>query len=70
MKLILTKHANKRRIERNISFKIIKEALFFPDYKVKKEKNTEAYKKINNNLLKVVYVKSNNFIKIITLIWK
>jgi len=69
MEFILTKHAMKRMIERNISIETIKDTINFPDYTIKKH-NIEAYKQINNKTLKVVYIQKGKFIKIITLIWK
>lgn len=48
----------------------IQETVDFPDYTISKENKIEVYKKINNKLLKIVYVKEGKFIKIITLIWK
>ena len=69
MNLIFTTHAKKRMFERGIKIEYIKEAIEFPDYTITKTKKTEAYKKINNKVLKVVYEK-DKFIKIITLIWK
>jgi len=69
MKIILTIHAKKRMIERNIKMGDVREAIDFPDYTIIKGNKTEAYKKIANKDLKVVYTK-NKFIKIITLIKK
>ncbi len=69
MKIILTIHAKKRMIERNIKMEDIREAIDFPNYTIIKGNKTEAYKKIGNKNLKIVYIK-NKFIKIITLIKK
>jgi len=54
--------------ERGIKIKEIQETIEFPDYTIVKGNKTEAYKKIENKNLKVVY--KNKFIKIITLILK
>ena len=70
MELILTKHAKQRMLERNIKIEEIQETIEFPDYTIIKNNKTEAYKKIGNKNLKVVYTKEGKFIKIITLIWK
>lgn len=70
MKLILTKHAKQRMIERGIKLKDIKDTLEFPDYIVNKEEKIEAHKKIDNKTLKIIYSKLGNFIKIITVIIK
>ncbi len=70
MKIILTKHAKQRMEERSIGIEQIQETINFPDYTISKENKIEAYKEINNKLLKVVYIKEGKFIKIITLIWK
>ena len=69
MKIIFTNHAKKRMIERNIKLEEIKEAIDFPDYTIVKNNKYEAYKKVDNKNLKVVYTK-DKFIKVITLIWK
>jgi len=70
MKIILTNHAKKRITEREITLPQIQETINFPEYTISKEDKIEAYKKINNKLLKIVYAKEGKFIKIITLIWK
>lgn len=70
MKIILTNHARKRMLERSIKVENIKDAIELPDYTIVKGNKIEAYKKINNKNLKVVYNKGDNFIRIITLIWK
>ncbi len=70
MKLIFTNHAKQRIKERKIILQQIQETIDFPDYKISKENKIEAYKKIDNKLLKIVYIKEGKFIKIITLIWK
>lgn len=70
MDFILTTHAKERMTERSIEIEQIKETINFPDYTISKEKKIEAYKKFENKLLKVIYVKEGKFIKIITLVWK
>ncbi len=70
MKLILTKHAKQRMMERGIKLEYIHDTIEFPDYTIVKGNKNEAYKKIKNKNLKVVYIKEDKFIKIITLIWK
>jgi len=70
MKIALSEHAKKRLIERGITKQNIEEAIEMPDYTIKKVNKTEAYKKIKDKTLKVVYANENKFIKIITLIWK
>ena len=59
-------HAKKRLIERGINEKDIIKVIEFPDYTIKRGKEIEAYKKINEKMLKVVYININKFIKIIT----
>jgi len=70
MQVIFTKHANQRLSERNIKIKYVKETIEFPDYTITKNNKVEAHKKINDKTLKVVYIKEDKFIKIVTLIWK
>lgn len=67
MNLIFTKHAKKRMFERGIKEKDIKETIDFPEYIIKRGKEIEAYKRINNQTLKVVYVGKGEFKNIITL---
>jgi len=68
MKWILTKHAKKRMLERNIKLEEIQEVIEVPDYTVKKNSIIEAHRKIGNKSLKVVYAKEDNFINVITVI--
>ena len=70
MKIILTKHAKQRMNERDISLEDIKQAIEIPDYTVSKNNKIEACKTINNKILKIVYLRKGNFIKIITLMWR
>lgn len=70
MNIILTKHAKQRMLEREIKLHEIKEVINFPDYTIKKNEKVEAFKKINEKLLKVVYTEKGKFIKIVTLIWR
>lgn len=70
MKIIFTKHAEERMIERKIRLDDIQKTIEMPDYNIRKDSKTEAYKKVDNKILKVVYSKDTKFIKIITLIWK
>lgn len=67
-KLIFTNHAKKRMIERNIKLDEIKEGVEFPDYVVNKDNKIESYKRIGERLLRIVYIRKGNFIKIITVI--
>jgi len=72
MKIILTKHAKVRMMERDISFEEIKDTIDVPDYTVAKNNKVEAHKNLGTKSLKVIYSKENNFIKVITIIdkWK
>lgn len=54
MDIILTKHAKKRLIKRAIKIEQIKETINFPNYKIYKNNKIEAFKEINNKLLKVI----------------
>jgi hypothetical protein len=67
MEIIYSPHAKKRMIERGISDSDVKETLNFPEYTLTRGKEIEAYKKIKDKMLKVVYVPLNKFINIITL---
>lgn len=57
-------------IEREIKIQEIQETIDFPDYTLSKGNIIEAYKKINNKDLKIIYSKEGKFIKIITVIDK
>ena len=70
MKLIFTKHARQRMFERDIKINEINHAIEFPDYTIIKGNKIEAYKKVKDKNLKVVYINEDKFIKIITLIRK
>jgi hypothetical protein len=70
MKIDLSYHAKKRLIERGINLEDVEETVEIPDYTVSRGNKKEAYKKINNRTLKVVYFQKDKYIKVITLIWK
>ncbi|MFH1358555.1 MAG: DUF4258 domain-containing protein [archaeon] len=66
MDIIYSFHAKKRLKERDIKVEEVKETIDFPDYTIKRKEEIEAYKRFTNILLKVVYIKKENYIKIIT----
>ena len=70
MKIIFTDHAKKRMNEREISIDNIEQTIEMPEYTVSHNNLVEAYKTIDNKVLKLVYSRKGNFIKIITLMWK
>lgn len=70
MKLIFTNHAKKRMAERAVRLKNVKETIDFPDYTVATDNKMESHKKIGDKILKIVYFKEENYIKIVTLMWK
>ena len=70
MKIVLSYHAKKRLIERGIKIKDVEEIIEMPDYTVSKGNKKEAYRKIKDRTLKVVYSQEEKYIKVITLIWK
>jgi len=70
MKIILSYHAKKRLNERSIKFKDIQDTIDIPDYTVSKGNKKEAYKKIKDKTLKIVYLEKDKYIKVITLMWK
>ena len=57
-------------LERGINMEEIKETINLPDYTINRENKIEAHKRIKDKIPKIVYYKSNKFIKIITLIQK
>jgi len=70
MRIDLSYHAKKRMAERGINFEDVEETVEMPDYTVSKRNKKEAYKKINDKTLKVVYFQKDKYIKVITIIWK
>ena len=69
MKVEYSNHAKKRMKERAIKEKEIIDAVEFSEYTIKRGEEIEAYKRINEKMLKVVYVNKEKFIKVITLYW-
>ncbi len=66
MLIIFSLHAKKRLKERTIKEKEVHEIIEIPEYTIRRGKIIEAFKKINNRLIKVVYIKKENYIKVIT----
>ncbi len=56
--------------ERAIKLEHVRETIEFPDYLIKKDGKIESYKNFQNKVLKVVYSEQDNFINVITVIWK
>lgn len=69
MEVIYSNHAKKRMKQRGIEEWEIKHALKFPTY-IKKSFNEkrEAVVNIKNRIIKIVFIKIENYIKIITVI--
>jgi len=57
-------------VERKITSLEVQDCINLPDYVITKDGKTESHKKIGDKLLKVVYVKEDKLIKIITLMWR
>lgn len=70
MKFVYSRHARKRMGERDIEENDIDECIEIPDYSVSKSETTESHKKLEKGNLKVVWSRKDNFIKIITVMWK
>jgi len=66
MKVEYSNHAKKRMSERGINKKNVTEAIEFSEYTIKRGEEIEAYKKINEKMLKVVYINKIKYIKVIT----
>ncbi len=66
MKIIYSSHARKRLRQRNIKENKVVEIIEFPDYTLKRGEEIEAYKKIKERTIKIVYVAKENYIKVIT----
>ena len=69
MEIMYSNHAEKRMKQRGIEKWEIEHALKFPSY-VKKSFNEkrEAIVNIRNRMIKIVFIKMENYIKIITVI--
>ncbi len=70
MNIIYSKHSKKRMKERGISESDILECLNMPDYTVSVNEFVESYRKINNGVIKVVSIRKDSFIKVISVMWK
>ena len=70
MKIVLSHHAKKRLIERGIKMQDVQETIEIPEYTISKGNKKEAYKKIKDKILKIVYIIEDKYINVITLIWK
>ena len=70
MKVIYTKHTKKRMQERAINSSWIEDCIEMPDYNVKRGDFIESYKKIKSEVLKVVWIRKDSFIKVISVMWK
>ena len=68
MRIVLTKHAQKRMVERGISMENILEVVENPDYTIRRGELTEGFKKINSRNFKIVFEVREKFIKIITVV--
>jgi hypothetical protein len=53
--------------QRRIEEKDVLDIIELPEYTLKRGEEIEAYKKINNRMIKVVYVVKENYIKVITI---
>ena len=70
MKIIYTKHAEKRMQEREIKRSWIESCIELPDYRVTREKIIESNKKIDNQVMKVVWIRKDSFIKVVSVMWR
>jgi len=71
MKIIFTKHATQRLIERKIPKKDIEKTIKFPDkiYPSFNNKKVAQKKILRNKTIEVIYTKKQNKIIIITCYW-
>ena len=71
MKIEYTRHVRRRMKWRKISESDIETALTDPDKTEMSEKHRmNAYKYINNRLIKVTFYQEDDIMKIITAVWK
>ena len=68
--VIFSRHSISRMFERDINEETVKWVISKPDYSLCRfEDEIEAFKKIGDKTLKVVYVEKESIIKVITLHW-
>ena len=67
-KIIFTEHAKDRLFGRKISEDMVLSVIAAPDFIVARGDESEAYKNIAGNLLKVVYTEKERFIIINTIL--
>jgi hypothetical protein len=68
-RLVFTVHAQERLGGRKVGEDLVVSAISRPDFVVVRGDESEAYKRVAEKLLKVVYVEKESFIRIITLYW-
>ncbi|MBS3078539.1 DUF4258 domain-containing protein [Candidatus Pacearchaeota archaeon] len=67
MRIVYSYHAKKRLKEREISEETVRDIIELPEYTIKRGEEIEAYKKVNSQMTKIVYVNKEKYIKVITL---
>ena len=65
-KIVYTKHAKQRILERDISEQEIKTVLEFPDYTISYENKKKSIKRIHDREITVIFADKNDYIIIIT----
>ncbi len=58
-----------RLLQRGKESNKVEETILKPAYTIRRGEKIEAFKQFDNELLKVVYVETERFIKIITIYW-
>lgn len=70
-RIIFSVHAKKRSLERDINEETVRYVIENPDYILRRfENEIESFKRIDDKVLKVVYVEKEKFIRVITLYWE
>jgi len=65
--IIYSKHAIFRLYQRGISKEQAEQVLEHPDYIISKADNTKkAVKQVSNNIITVIFIEKENYIKVIT----
>ncbi len=70
MKIYYSKHAEKRMKERGIKNADVVSCIEMPHYAINKKNIVESHKKIFDKTIKVVWTRKDNFIKVISVMWK
>jgi hypothetical protein len=70
MKIVYTKHTLKRMRQRKIRSEWVRRCLEIPDYIVSDKEINKNHLKIDSKILRVVWEIRDNFINVISVMWR